>query len=288
MNPDLYCHDLAAGHSTDFRYSLSGLPILQRQALAAVHAFYLETTRIPDECHDPGVAQAKLDWWREELERLFTGTPRHPISQALHPKLGLFNLPQEYFGEILDGVAMDLEYDAYPSFGELTLYLHRHGSIPASLAAEITGYQDRRATPRFAHEAGMLLQLFDCLCQVREHARQGHCYLPEDEMQRFGVGPADLLAAQTTDRVRQLFAFQAGRIGEYHRRATELLPTTDRLAQSYLLIRLELAMALLAEIATEDYRLLEQQTRLTPLRKLWLAWRWRYRERRYRQRAANR
>jgi phytoene synthase len=51
-------------------------------------------------------------------------------------------------------------------------------------------------------------------------------------------------------------------------------------AQSSLLIRLELAMALLAEIAEDGYRLLEQRTRLTPLRKLWLAWRVRRRHRR--------
>lgn len=287
MNADDYCYDLATGRGADFRYSLLGLPIPQRQALAAVQAFYLETTRIPQECHDPGVARTKLDWWRTELGRLFAGDPQHPITRALQPRLVAFNLPEEYFREILDGVAMDLDYDLYPSFTELTLYLHRHGSVPALLAAEITGYQDRRATPRFAHEAGVLLQLLNRLRQARDHAQQGHCYLPEDEMQRFGVSPGDLLAAQTSDRVRQLFAFQAERIHDYYRRALEFLPETDRLTQAHLLIRLELAMALLAEIAAEDYRLLEQQTHLTPLRKLWLAWQWRRRERRrYRQLAA--
>lgn len=285
MNADDYCYHLVTGRGTDFRYSLMGLPIPQRQTLAAIQAFYLETTRIPEECRDPGVARAKLDWWRTELDRLFAGAPDHPITRALQPRLATFNLPEEYFREILDGVAMDLDYDIYPSFTELTLYLHRHGSIPALLAADITGYQDRRATPRFAHEAGLLLRLFDLLYEVRNYAQQGHFYLPEDEMQRFGVGPGDLLAAQTTDRVRQLFAFQAERIHEYHRRALEFLPDTDRLTQSYLLIRLELAMALLAEIAAEGYRLLEQRTQITPLRKLWRAWQWRRRERRrYRQR----
>lgn len=280
MNADDYCYDLATGRGTDFRYSLLGLPILQRQTLAAVQAFYLETSRIPQECRDPGVARAKLDWWRTELDHLFAGAPEHPITQALQPRLATFNLPEEYFREILDGVAMDLDYDAYPGFTELTLYLHRHGSIPALLAADIMGYQDRRATPRFAHEAGVLLRLFDLLYHVRDHAQHGYFYLPEADMQRFGVGPGDLLAAQTTDRVRQLFAFQAERIHDYYRRALEFLPLADRPAQSHLLIRVELTMALLAEIAGEGYRLLEQRTKLTPLRKLWLTWRWR---RRYRQ-----
>jgi len=287
MSADDYCHDLAVQSSTDFRYSLLGLPFAQRQALVAVQALYWKTTRIPEECHDSSIAQAKLDWWRAELGRLFAGEPQHPITRTLHPRLTEFNLPEEYFREILDGIAMDIDYDAYPGFTELTLYLHRCGSIPALLMAEIAGYQEQRATLRFAHEAGALLRLFDLLYAVRYHAQQGRFYLPEDEMQRFGVSPGDLLAAQTTDRVQQLFAFQAERIHEYYRRALAALPETDRYAQCPLLIRLELAMTLLAEIAEEGYRLLEQQTHLTPLRKLWMAWRLRRCERRsYRQRIA--
>ncbi len=280
MTPDEYCRRLADSPGADFHYSLMGLAPAQRQALIAVQAFTLETTRIADECRDLGVACDKLSWWRTEVGRLFAGDPQHPITRALHPHLAAFNLPEEYFREMLDGVAMDLEYDAYPSFTELTLYLHRLGSTPGLLTAEILGYQDRRSTPRFAHEAGGALLLFDRLYEVRRYAQHGRFYFPEDEMRRFGAGPGDLLAAQTTDRVRQLFAFQADRIREYHRRALEQLTPADRYAQSSLLIRLELAMTLLAEMSGEGYRLLEQRTSLTPLRKLWLAWRLRRRERR--------
>ena len=288
MNPDDYCYDLAARQGSDFRYSLLGLSLDQRQTLTALQAFQLETARIVSKRHDPGVARARLDWWRDEIGRLFAGEPQHPITRALQPGLSRFNLPEEYWREMLDGVAMDLDYDAYPGFGELTLYLHRRGSTPGLLAAEVLGYQDRRATPRFAHEAGALLLLCELLGEVRHHARCGRFYLPEDEMRRFGVQPGDLLAAQTTDRVRQLFAFQADRIRDYHRRALEHLPDGDRYAQRSLLIRLELALALLGEIAEDGYRLLEQRTRLTPLRKLWLAWRLHRREqRRYRRRNKN-
>lgn len=286
MTPDQYCQNQAVRPGSDFHYGLLGLPWAQRQTLIAVQAFHIETAQIVEECRDLGVARTKLDWWRAEITRLFAGEPQHPITRALQPRLASFNLPEEYFREILDGVAMDLDYDLYPTFTALTLYGHRRGSIPALLAAEILGYRDRQTT-RFAHEAGVLLLWFDVLYDVRRHAQHGRFYLPEDEMQRFGVSPGDLLAAQTTDRVRHLFAFQAERIREYQRRALEYLPELDRYAQYSLLIRLELAMALLAEIAEDGYRLLEQRISLTPLRKLWLAWRLRQRERRRsRQRTA--
>ena len=284
MSPDDYCHDLAARQGSDFHYSLLGLPLDQRQALIAIRAFELETAQIAIECRDPGVARTKLDWWRAEIGQLVAGDPRHPITRALHSQMARFNLPEEYFREILDGVGMDLDYDADPSFTELILYVHRRGSTPALLAAEILGYQDRRATPRFAHEAGALLLLFELLCDTRHYAQHGRFYLPEDEMHRFGVQPGDLLAAQTTDRVRQLFALQAERIRDYYRRALEHLPDSDRYRQCSLLIRMELALALLAEIAEDGYRLLEQRTRLTPLRKLWLSWRLRRYEKRHQRR----
>ncbi len=280
MSPEDYCHHIAIRPGSDFRYSLLGLPLERRQAWIAIRAFQLEIRQIIEECRDPGVARTNLDWWRNELGRLFAGEPQHPVSRALRPRLTVFNLPEEYFREILDGAAMDLEYDVYPTFTELTLYVHRLGSVPALLATEVLGYQDRRATPRFAHEAGALLLLFERLYDVRRHAQHGRFYLPEDEMRRFGVAPSDLLAAQTTERVQRLFAFQAERLREYHRRALELLPAVDRYPQSGLLVHLELTMALLAEIAEDGYRLLEQRIQLTPLRKLWLAWRLRRRHRR--------
>lgn len=280
MTPEDYCHHLTIRPGSDFRYSLLGLPLERRQAWIAIQAFQLETSQIIEECRDPGVARTKLDWWRNELGRLFAGEPHHPVSRALQTPLNTFNLPEEYFREILDGVAMDLDYDVYPTFTELTLYVHRLGSVPALLAAEVLGYQDRRATPRFAHETGALLLLFERLYEVRRHAQHGRFYLPEEEMRRFGVDPSDLLAAQTTERVRRLFAFQAERLRDYYRRALELLPDVDRYPQSGLLVYLELTMALLAEIAEDGYRLLEQRIQLTPLRKLWLAWRLRRRYRR--------
>ncbi|CDI02396.1 putative terpenoid synthase [Candidatus Competibacter denitrificans Run_A_D11] len=284
MSPEDYCYNFAAPPGSDFRYSLLGLPLKRRQALLALKAFCLETAQIVSECQDAGVARVKLDWWQAEVGRLFAGEPQHPVTRALRGPLADFNLPEEYFREILDGITMDLDYDAYPNFSGLMVYLHRRGSVPALLAAEILGYQDRRATPRFAHEAGIALILFDFLYDARRHAQCGRLYWPEEEMERYGIKASDLLAPQTTERLRQLFAFQAERIRHHYAQSLTHLPTMDRYTQYHLLIRLDLAKALLEEIAEDGYRLLEQRTSLPPLRKLWLAWRLRRREKLHRRR----
>lgn len=279
MSPEDYCYNLAASPGSDFRYSLLGLPLKRRQALLGLRAFCLETAQIVTECQDAGVARSKLDWWQTEVTRLFAGEPQHPVTRALQGPLADCNLPEEYFREILDGVAMDLDYDAYPNFNGLMVYLHRRGNVPALLAVEVLGYQDRRATPRFAHEAGIALMLFDFFYDVRQYAQCGRLYWPEEEMERYGIKANDLLAPQTTERLRRMFIFQAERIRHHHAQALASLPKTDRYAQYHLLIRLELMIVLLEEIAADGYRLLEQRTYLPPLRKIWLAWRLRWRER---------
>ena len=117
---------------------LLSLPPEHRQGLTALHAFRQETANLIEECRDPQVARAKLDWWRGEIGRLFANQPQHPITRALAPHLSQHPLAIEYFREILDGTAMDLNFDAYPSFAQLALYCHRRGSVPALLAPVIS------------------------------------------------------------------------------------------------------------------------------------------------------
>ncbi|MGM0676413.1 MAG: squalene/phytoene synthase family protein, partial [Pseudomonadota bacterium] len=181
------------------------------------------------------------------------------------------------------GMQMDLEFDAYPSFTELSLYCYRVASVVGLMSAEIFGYEDRK-TARYAHDLGMAFQLTNILRDVLEDARRGRIYIPLDELERFGVQPADLQRPQTSERLRSLFAFQADRARDYYRRAFEHLPETDRHAQRSGIIMAAIYRTLLDEIAADGYRVLEQRVRLTPVRKLWIAWRTaRHEKRRHRK-----
>lgn len=283
MTPEQYCQDKAARSGSSFYYSFLFLPDEQRRAITALYAFCREVDDVVDECREPEIARRKLDWWREEVARLFTGDPTHPVTLALHPAIERYNLPEEYFREVIDGMQMDLDYDAYPSFTELSLYCHRVASVVGLMAAEIFGYQDRRTT-RYAHDLGMAFQLTNILRDVREDALRGRIYIPMDEMRRFDVAPTELTRPQASDRLRALFEFQAQRAREYYRRAFERLPEADRHAQRSGIIMAAIYQTLLDEIAADGYRVLERRIRLTPLRKLWIAWRTARRERRRQRR----
>jgi 15-cis-phytoene synthase len=272
MTPEEYCQQKAAQSGSSFYYSFLFLPANRRRAITALYAFCREVDDVVDECHDPQVAATKLVWWRQELARLYADQPGHPVTQALQPTLAEFNLPQEQLLEIIDGMEMDLRQARYLDFKALSLYCYRVASVVGLLAAEIFGYQDRK-TQKYAHDLGMAFQLTNIIRDVGEDARRGRIYLPIDELQRFEVTAADILSARYSDNFRRLMEFQIERAEQYYDLAMSELPVGDRKTQRPGLMMAAIYRTLLDEIKRDGCQVLTQRTSLTPLRKLWIAWR---------------
>jgi phytoene synthase len=272
MTPEEYCQDKAASSGSSFYYSFLFLPASRRRAITALYAFCREVDDVVDECKDPQVAANKLVWWRQELDRLYAGQPQHPVTQALQAVLPEFSLPQEQLLEIIDGMEMDLQQTRYLDFTALSLYCYRVASVVGLLAAEIFGYTDRQ-TLKYAHDLGMAFQLTNIIRDVGEDARRGRIYLPMDELKRFNVTVADILDARQSENFQKLMEFQIERAERYYAQALSQLPVVDRKAQRPGLVMAAIYRALLEEIKRDGCQVLRQRTSLTPLRKLWLAWR---------------
>ncbi len=272
MTPDQYCDDRAARSGSSFYYSFLFLPPEQRRAITALYAFCREVDDVVDECSDDALAQTKLEWWRGEIAALFADSPQHPVTRALQPVIARYNLPQEHFQEIIDGMAMDLQQVRYPSFKELNLYCYRVASVVGMMAAEIFGYEDRQ-TLKYAHDLGIAFQLTNILRDVGEDAARGRIYLPADEMERFGVSDGDILQGRRCAGTYALFQFQAGRARDYYQRAFARLPEKDRPHQRSGLIMAAIYLSTLDKIEREKYPVQQRRVRLSPWRKLWIAWR---------------
>ena len=276
MTHDEYCRHKAADSGSSFYYSFFFLPPVRRQAIMALYAFCREVDDVVDECDDPGVAQAKLDWWRGEVAALYQGRPTHPVTRALANALPRFALAEEHLQEIIDGMQMDLERARYPDFKSLHLYCYRVASVVGLLAAEIFGYRNRQ-TLKYAHDLGLAFQLTNIIRDVGEDARRGRIYLPLDELERFNVPAADILHARHSDNFAALMAFQTERARQTYDAAFAQLPKEDRRSQRAGLIMAAIYRTLLDEIARDGYRVLDHRIILTPLRKIgivlrtWLA-----------------
>jgi 15-cis-phytoene synthase len=272
VDPNQYCQDKAAASGSSFYYSFLFLPAPRRRAIIALYAFCREVDDIVDECTDVHVAQTKLNWWRQEISDLYQGQPHHPVSHALLPIIRDFNLPAEQLLEIIDGMEMDLNLHRYEDFKSLRLYCHRVAGVVGELSAEIFGYTDR-ATLHYAADLGLAFQLTNIIRDVGEDARRNRIYLPMDELAKFNVPASDILNARQTDNFRQLMEFQYQRAQQFYDQAFAALPSADRKTQKTGLIMAGIYRTLLEEIRHEGFQVLTHRTALTPIRKLWIAWR---------------
>jgi phytoene synthase len=272
MTPDEYCEGKAAASGSSFYYSFLFLPPERRRAITALYAFCREVDDVVDECTDAEVARTKLAWWRREIAGTFAGTAQHPVAQALIPLVQAFNLPQRRFHDIIDGMEMDLRYNRYPDFVTLQSYCYRVAGVVGLMAAEIFGYRDP-ATLKYAESLGTAFQLTNIIRDVGEDARRGRVYLPLDELARFGLSATDIIHRHDSEALQRLIEFQVGRAEEYYRLALASLPEQDRKAQRPGLVMAAIYRKVLEEIRNDGCKVLDRRTSLTPIRKLWIAWR---------------
>jgi 15-cis-phytoene synthase len=272
MSPDEYCREKAAQSGSSFYYSFLFLPPERRRAITALYAFCREVDDAVDEPSDPSAARAALHWWRGEVARLFAGDPQHPVTRALAPWTGAYGIDEARLNEIMDGLEMDLDQTRYLDFAGLRLYCHRVAGVVGALAAGIFGFRNP-GTLDYAERLGLAFQLTNIIRDVGEDARHERIYLPMDELKRFEVSAADILNGRHTEAFTRLMRFQAERAMRCYEEALALLPQEDRRAQRPGLMMAAIYRALLREIAADGFRVLQQRTALTPVRKLWIAWR---------------
>ncbi len=271
MDPHQYCQDKAAASGSSFYYSFRFLPEVKRRAITAFYALCRELDDVVDECSDAGIARRKLDWWREEIASLYQGQPHHPVSHALAEAIHAYALPQEALQDIVTGMEMDLSQARYPDFDALRVYCHRVAGVVGEVSARIFGFSTP-ATLDYAARLGLAFQLTNIIRDVGEDARRGRIYLPLDEMRRHGVSETDVLDCRDSEAFRALMEFQYQRAQRYYDEAIALLPAPDRKSQKTGLVMAAIYRSLLDEIRVEGFNVLHTRTRLTPLRKLWLAW----------------
>ena len=271
MSPDEYCQQKTVQSGSSFYYSFLFLPAERRRAITALYAFCREVDDTVDEATDASLARIKLAWWRTEVSKMYAGTPTHPVMLALQPHIAVYKLEEQHLQAIVNGMEMDLDQSRYLDYPGLQRYCWHVAGVVGILSASIFGYTNPQ-TLAYAEKLGLAFQLTNIIRDVGDDARKGRIYLPVNELQQFGVTANDLLKLQHSEKFEALMAFQAKRAQAIYDEALALLPKEDRRAQRPGLMMASIYRTLLDEIQRDGYHVLNQRISLTPLRKLWLAW----------------
>jgi phytoene synthase len=271
MTPEQYVQEKAAASGSSFYYAFLFLPKPRRAAITAFYAFCREVDDVVDDMVDAGVAATKLAWWQSEVAKAFAGQPSHPVMKALMPLAGDYHIEQRHLQAVIEGCQMDLAQTRYLDYPGLQRYCHLVAGVVGEVAANIFG-QTQPQTTAYAHKLGQALQLTNIIRDVGEDALRGRIYLPVNELQQFDVKAHEILKRSYSDRFTALMQFQAQRAQGLYDEALALLPPEDRRAQKPGLMMASIYRALLDEIQRDNFQVLHQRISLTPLRKLWLAW----------------
>lgn len=276
MDSVQYCRDKVAPPGSTLHYSLMFLPEAKRHAALGLFTFHRQVTDIARRSSDPTPRQAQLDWWQDELRRLYAGEARHHASQLLLPALA--ELKQELFQEILESAAMDCDDRHYASFADLEWYCHRKTASLWMLAARLFGESDITVMT-FARELGTGLELARILLELGRDCARGQLYLPVDELRTAGIEPETLLAGTASEALNSYLAEFGRRVEQHLEAADATLAREWRHQQAPGLIQAALRRCQLELAVRRGLPVLTETVELSPLRKLWTAWRTHRRER---------
>ena len=221
------CRSITRREAKNFYYAFLTLPADKRRAIYAVYAFCRHCDDLVDEQGTDDTKPAALAALHSNLGQAFRGHPESPVFLALADTAGRYDIPQDYFREIILGVESDLVKQRYQDFDELRQYCYRVASVVGLICLQISQYKGSEARD-YAVDLGLAMQLTNILRDVREDLGMGRIYLPQDEMARFGYSEESLRNGVRNEAFIELSRFQAERARGYFKNGFRLLPYLSR------------------------------------------------------------
>jgi phytoene synthase len=179
------CEDVTRNQARNFHYGIRLLPREKRTALCAVYAL----ARRVDDIADGDLPELTK---REDLVRLRASVSglsdsTDPVLLAVRDAARRMPIPLEAFGELIDGVEMDLDRCNFATFDDLVVYCRCVAGAVGRLCLAVFGSSDQELAPLYADQLGIALQQINILRDIREDLLAGRIYLPTKELDQFGV-----------------------------------------------------------------------------------------------------
>jgi squalene synthase HpnC len=270
------CHRIAKAARSNFYYAFFLLPKSRRDGIVALYAFMRLIDDVADEGNDLSAKQRGLANWRAALDAAVTGSDRAASSlplgaaavlPALVDTMRRYNMPARYLHDLISGAEMDLTVQTYTTFDRLREYCYRVAGTVGLTCTHVFGFSDPRALD-LAEKLGLAFQLTNIIRDVHDDYALGRVYLPEEDLERYGVSPQDFGRTEATLGVRELLRFEADRAWQCYDEGSALLSLIDPESRGTLWLLTHTYSALLARIESLDFAVFGERVRLSRAEKM--------------------
>ena len=257
---------------SSFSLGMRILPPMRRRAMYALYAFCREVDDVADGPGNPAEKLNQLANWREEVSRIYEGTPTHQTARALAPHAMAFNLPRQELQALIEGVEMDARQEMVaPSRERLDIYCRNVAGAVGLLSIRIFEEPHKDAQD-FAVALGHALQLTNILRDIDEDARLGRLYLPRELLIKHGIDPCISPAQAVHDpRIAAACRDLAIVARRSFRKADHLLLQCDRRRLRGALVMFGIYERLLGALEAKDWQAPRRRVRLSSPVKIWSA-----------------
>lgn len=263
-----WCKDYTKARAKNFYYAFAILPQDKRDAIYAAYAFSGYVDDIADELTDVAEQRRLMDEARARLRECRAGRREGPLFTALGWAVDTFDIPDEFFEELVNGVEMDFTMSRYATWEDLKLYCYRVASMVGLICTAVFGTRpDPRARDHATH-MGIGLQIVNIMRDVREDAARGRVYFAQDELAKFGLTDADILAGVADERFTALMEHYGARARRFFRSGRRLLPLLDLRSRMCVNVMQGVYFELLQRIEKRDYDVLTERISLSTPEKL--------------------
>ena len=272
MTPEEYCRNKAAPPGSNLYYSALYHDPQDKRTLHALFAFYHEICDVICQSSDPGAARVTLYWWFEEIGRLFSGEARHPITLELSQLDSENHLSQ---AESMGSVAAAAQFLDAPQAGTYRDWLERHSAASGTIwkaAGRACGCRDQDKLATLT-AAGCCYGAIELLHHVRHFARLGLDILPSDLLTSHHLSLETVIQPDYGEAAKGFFNELFERLLKDMETCRAELESNGAGTPLFARVMLKILSALCREYQSAPRQITDTRISLTPLRKLWIAWR---------------
>lgn len=259
-----HCAIMTRNHSRTFFMASGLLPAPKRRAARALYAFCRVTDDIVDSREPAAIRQQKLLQWQETIN---DPNPQDLVALAWADTKSRYNIPSGYAAQLVEGVARDLGQYRYQTFEELAEYSYGVASTVGLMAMHIIGFAGEEALP-YAVKLGVALQVTNILRDIAEDWRANRIYLPQDEMEAFGIDADFINRGVVDDRWRAFMRFQIERNHHLYEESWPGIALLTHDGSFAIAAAAELYRGILSDIEAHDYNVFDRRAHLSKRAKL--------------------